>query len=144
LGSKRHLVVDRQGVTLAIRHTAANVHESQRLEAMINAIPAILRPRGRPRQRPHKLHADKGYAYPRCRQALPQRHIIARMARQGIDSGERLGRDRWVVERALAWLNRSRRLKVRDERREGIHRAFLTLGCALICWHFVERFCKAF
>jgi transposase len=45
------------------------------------------------------------------------------------------------VERTLAWLNRYRRLKVRYERREDIHQAFLTLGCALICCHFIERFC---
>ena len=40
----------------------------------------------------------------------------------------------WVVERTLAWLNRYRRLTVRYERRADIHDAFLTLGCALICF----------
>lgn len=39
-----------------------------------------------------------------------------------------------MVERTLSWLNRFRRLKVRYERRADIHHAFLTLGCALICW----------
>ena len=107
----------------------------------MDAMPAILRPRGRPRKRPQKLHADKGYDYPRCRRVLRQRHVIARIARKGIDSSKRLGRYRWVVERTLAWLNRYRRLKVRDERREDIHQAFLTLGCALICCHFIARFC---
>ena len=107
----------------------------------MDAMPAILRPRGRPRKRPQKLHADKGYDYPRCRRVLRQRHVIARLARKGIDSSTRLGRYRWVVERTLAWLNRYRRLKVRDERREDIHQAFLTLGGALICCHFIARFC---
>ena len=107
----------------------------------MDAMPAILRPRGRPRKRPQKLHADKGYDDPRCRRVLRQRHVIARLARKGIDSSTRLGRYRWVVERTLAWLNRYRRLKVRDERREDIHQAFLTLGCALICCHFIARFC---
>ena len=42
--------------------------------------------------------------------------------RRGFDSSERLGRHRWVVERALvAWLNRYRRLKVRYERRVDAH-----------------------
>jgi hypothetical protein len=36
------------------------------------------------------------------------------------------------VERTLAWLNRFRRLTIRDERRDDIHEAFLSLGCALI------------
>jgi transposase len=46
------------------------------------------------------------------------------------------------VERTLAWLHRFRRLAVRYERRPDIHRAFLRLGCALISFKFVERFCK--
>jgi Transposase DDE domain len=43
-------------------------------------------------------------------------------------------RRRWVVERTFAWLNQSRRLRVRYEKRADIHEAFLSLGCALICW----------
>jgi transposase len=48
---------------------------------------------------------------------------------------------RWVAERTLSWLNRFRRLKVRYERRNDIHQAFLDLGCALICWRFVQWLC---
>jgi transposase len=58
-----------------------------------------------------------------------------RIARRGIESSQRLGRHRWVVERTLAWLNRYRRLTIRYERRADIHQAFLTLGCALICFN---------
>jgi transposase len=65
---------------------------------------------------------------------LRRRGIIPRIARRGIDSRERLGRHRWVVERTLAWLKRCRRLTVRDERRADLHQAFLSLGCALLCW----------
>ena len=42
---------------------------------------------------------------------------------------------------ALSWINRFRRLKVRYERRDDIHQAFLDLGCALICWRYVQRLC---
>jgi transposase len=103
-------------------------------EDLLDAIPALKTPAGQRRKRPSKLHADKGYDYPRCRQALTQRHIRVRIARKGIDSSVRLGRHRWVVERTLAWLNHFRRLRMRDERRADIHQAFLTLGCALICF----------
>ncbi|MDP8951752.1 MAG: IS5 family transposase [Actinomycetota bacterium] len=140
-GSKRHLVVDRNGVPLAVRHTAANVHDSKMLEEAVDAIRPIRRPRGRPRKRPKKLHADKGYDFPRCRKALRERGIKGRIARRGVESSERLGRHRWVVERTLSWLNRFRRLKVRYERRADVHQAFLELGCALICWNHVQRFC---
>lgn len=62
-----------------------------------------------------------------------------RIARQGIDASERLGRHRWVVERTLAGLNRFRRLTVRDERSADIQQAFLTLGCALICFATLHK-----
>ena len=63
-------MVDRGGVPLAMRHTAANVHDSNMLEAMLDAVSPIRRPQVRPRKRPEKLHADKGYDFRRCRQAL--------------------------------------------------------------------------
>jgi transposase len=102
----------------------------------VDAIEPIKRPLGklgRPRKRPAKLHADKAYDFPRCRDALRKRGIKARIARRGIDSSEKLGKHRWVVERTLAWLARYRRLSVRYERREDIHEAFLHLGYSLIC-----------
>jgi transposase len=64
---------------------------------------------------------------------------VPRIARRGIESRERLGRYRWVVERTLSWLNRFRRLKVRYERHADIHEAFETLACALICYRAVAR-----
>jgi transposase len=140
LGTKRHIVVDRRGVPLAVTMSGSNVHDSKRLDVTVDATPPLRLPgkrQGRPRQRPLKLHADKGYDYPRCRQALRQRGITPRIAPRGIESRERLGRYRWVVERTLSWLNRFRRLKVRYERRVDIHDAFLLLGCALICWNAV-------
>ena len=137
-------MVDRNGIPLAVEHSAANVHDSKMLEETVDAIRPIHGQRGRPgrpRKRPEKLHADKGYDFPRCRKALRKRGIKGRIARRGVDSSERLGRYGWVVERTLSWLNRFRRLKVRYERRDDIHQAFLELGCALICWRYVQRFC---
>jgi transposase len=133
-GTKRHLVVERAGLPLAKLLTGANRHDSVVCDELLDAIPPIATPAGRRRKRPDKLHADKGHDYPRCRSALSKRHIKIRIARKGIDSSRRLGRHRWVVERPLAWLDQFRRLRVRDERRADIHDAFLTLGCALICF----------
>jgi transposase len=130
-------VVDRGGIPLAIRLTAANVNECTVLEAVVDAIRPTKQANGRRRKRPKKLHADKGYDYRFCRDLLRRRHITPRIARKGIESSTRLGRHRWVVERTFAWLNQFRRLRVRDERRADIHQAFLTLGCALICWNYL-------
>ncbi len=104
-------------------------------ETLIDAVPPIRQRSGQRRKRPATLHADKAYDIPRCRQALTRRHIRIRIARTGVESSQRLGRHRWVVERTLAWLARSRRLTIRYERRVDIHQAFLTLGCALICFN---------
>src|SRR5215208_4143111 len=89
-GSKRHLVVDRQGIPLAVLLTAANVHDGTVLEEALDAVPPIRQPRGRPRRRPTRPHADKAYDYPRCRRACRKRGVVPRIARRGIESSERL------------------------------------------------------
>jgi transposase len=135
-GSKYHLLIDAGGIPLAVGLSAANTHDSVLLEPMVDAVPAVIGPRGRPgrpRRRPAKLHGDKGYDYPGCRQLLRRRGITPRIARRGIESSSRLGRHRWKVERSLAWLLANRRLTVRYERRADILTAFLYLACALIC-----------
>jgi transposase len=129
-------LVERGGVPLAVGLSAANTHDSVLLEAMVDSVAPVKGPRGRPgrpRRRPAKLHLDKGYDYPRCRRALRRRGIIPRIARRGIESSQRLGRHRFVVERSLAWLVGYRRLQVRYERSADILTAFLQLACALMC-----------
>jgi transposase len=115
------------------------VNEGTVLEQVVDAIPPIRQPRGRPRRRPAKLHADKAFDSDRCRRALRRRGITPRIARRGLDSREHLGRYRWVAERDFAWLHRNRRLLIRYERDDALHEAFLHLGCALICWQFVLK-----
>ena len=112
------------------------------LAETLDAIPAVRSGRrGRPRRRPVKLHADKGYDHGRCRDECRERGIQPRIARRGIDSSQHLGRHRWVIERTHAWLSRLRRLAIRYERRQDIHLAFVTLGCAIICLNQIRRFC---
>ncbi len=139
-GSKYHLVVDRNGIPLAIHLSAANTHDSTQLLPLVDAIPSIIGPRGRsgrPRKRPAKLHADKAYDSSPLRRALRTRGITPRVARRGIDSSERLGRYRWVVERTLSWLLGYRRLGVRYERRADLLQGLLHLACALTCLTFL-------
>ena len=135
-------MVDANGTPLSCVLSGANRHDSQMVEQALDAIPSVRTGRrGAPRFRPHKLHADKGYDSAKCREQLRQAGIVPRIARRGIESSQKLGRYRWVVERTFAWLNRFRRLKVRYERRDDIHLAFVLLGCALITWKQVQRFC---
>ncbi|WP_374196739.1 transposase [Streptomyces sp. ISL-96] len=65
---------------------------------------------------------------------MRERGLVARIARPGIESGERLGRHRWKIERSIAWLFGYRRLTVRYERKGSHFLAFLGLAAALTCY----------
>ena len=141
-GSKRHLMTDGQGTPLAIMHSGANVHDSQMAIALVDAVPPIKQPSGRPRQRPDEMLADRAYdAEEKIRKPLRQRKITPLIARRNTEHGSGLGQYRYVVEAAFAWLFNQRRLRVRYEKRDDIHEAFLIIGCLLICWRRINRYC---
>ena len=136
------MLVDASGVPLALLLSAANVHDSRLLEPLLDAVPPVRQCAGRPRKRPAKLHGDKAYDHDRCRRAARRRCIVPRIARRGVESSERLGRYRWVIERTLAWFARFRRLTVRYERRLDLLLGFHLLAAALICLGFVRRWVR--
>ncbi len=115
------------------------MNETTVLEQLIDAVPPVRGKRGRPRRRPEKLHADKAYRSRKNQRALWRRRIKSRIARPGIESSEKLGRHRWVVERTIAWIDQMRRLLIRYERRDDIYDGFHQLGCALICFNFLKQ-----
>jgi transposase len=119
--------------------TAANVNDATVFEALLDDVPAVRTPSGRRRCRPEKVHADKGYDARRCRAYLRRRGITPRIARRGIESSQRLGRQRWRVERALSWLSCFRRLQVRWDRGSGRFFAFVLLACVLVCLNRLPR-----
>jgi transposase len=119
---------------LTVGISAANTHDSHALKPLVNAIPAIRSRRGPRRRKPVKLHADKAYDIRALRDWLRRRGIIPRIARKGIESGDKLGKHRWVIERTIAWLTGYRRLTVRYERKPSHFLAFLTLGAAITCY----------
>jgi transposase len=93
---------------------------------------------GRPRRRPERVTADRGYDYPAYRRKLRQLGIRPEIARRKTEHGSGLGRARWVVERTFAWLHKLKRLLVRYDRRTEIHEAFLALGCCLVCLKLLQ------
>lgn len=110
-----------------------------RHSTLIRAIPAVRSRRGPRRRKSAKLHADKAYDSAESRHWLRDRGIGVRIARKGIESGERLGRHRWVIERTISWLTGYHRLNIRYERK-GIHfYAFLTLAATLTCYKKLEK-----
>jgi transposase len=122
--------------------TGANTHDVTQLLPLIDAIPPVRGKPGRPRRWPDGVLADRAYDSVAHRQALRERRIVPWLAQRGVAHGSGLGRYRWVVERTIAWLHQFRRLRIRFERYAHIHQAFLTLGCALICWRTLKSsFC---
>ncbi|MFJ3660062.1 transposase [Streptomyces sp. NPDC090119] len=122
---------DAQGVPLAVAVSGANMHDSLALEPLILGIPAVRSRRGPRRRRPVKLRADKAHFPAEHLSWLRERGLVARIARPGIEPGERLGRHRWKIERSIAWLFGYRRLTVRYERNRSHFLAFLGLAAAL-------------
>lgn len=68
----------------------------------------------------------------RHRDRVTGRGIRHRIARKGIESSQRLGRHRWVVERTVSWLVGCRRLHRRYERKAEHFLAFAGVAAALI------------
>jgi transposase len=133
-GSKIHVLSDQAGLPLTVGISAANTHDSHALKPLVNALPAIRSRRGPRRRKPAKPHADKAYDIPALRAWLRQRRIIPRIARKGIESADKLGRHRWVIERSIAWLTGYRHLTIRYERKANHYLAFLTLAATITCY----------
>ena len=117
--------------------TGANAHDVTELLPLVDAVPAVAGKRGRPRRRPLRVQGDRAYDSGPHRQALRRRGIAPVLAKRNTEHGSGLGVYRWVVERTISWLHQMRRLRTRYERRADIHEAFLTLGCIVVCGHFL-------
>jgi len=138
-GSKHHLLVDASGIPLAWTLTGGNRNDVTQLIPLVDAVPAVRGRVGRPRKRPERVTADRGYDHDKYRRQLRQRGITPEIARRQAEHGSGLGRARWVVERTFAWLHHLKRLLVRYDRRADIHEAFLALGCCLVCFRRLQR-----
>ena len=138
-GSKIHVLSDRGGLPLSVALSAASTHESLALMPLVRAIPAVRSRRGPRRRRPSKLHAAKAYDQAVLRARIRGRGIAVRIARKGIETGDRLGRHRWVIERTLAWLTGYRRLTLRYERHASHFLAFLTLAATITCYKKLSK-----
>ncbi|MEK8171488.1 IS5 family transposase [Streptomyces sp. M19] len=133
-GSKHHLIVEAHGIPLAVTLTGGNRNDVTQLIPLMQAVLPVRGKRGRPLHRPRRIYADRGYDHDVYRDRVRRFQITPHIARRGTEHGSGLGIHRWVVEGAIALLHWFRRLRIRWERRDDIHQAFITLGCAIICW----------
>jgi transposase len=118
---------------LATTLTEANRHDVTQLIPLIDSIPPIAGKVGRPIKRPQCAMGDRAYASQPHRRQLRIRKIIPLLAERWTENGSGLGAYRWVAERTISWLHQNRRLRIRYEKRDDIHEAFLKIGCIKIC-----------
>ena len=135
-GCKRHLIVDANGLPLAIQTTPANVHDSIPAMELVDAIPPCAGAQGRPRSRPDIFQADHAYGTPANFEGSAARGIIPQMQRLGrrkTKHGSGFGVFRYVVERTFTWLGHHRRLRMCYEKNGEHFQAFNDLAAAVIC-----------
>lgn len=141
-GSKHHLLTDAHGIPLNVILTGANRHDVTQLLPLVDTAPRVAGKPGHPRQHPESIYGDRAYDSEPHREKLRQRRITPYLAKRNTAHGSGLGAYRWVVERTVSWFHQFRRLRVRFERRDDIHEAFLTLAEDLICFRILKhRFC---
>jgi transposase len=140
-GTKWMVVVDGQGVPLGNHLHAASPSEVKLVEATLETI-RVGRRRGpgRPRQKPRRLIADRGYDSDPLRKQRAARGIelIAphrkNRRKPPTQDGRALRRDqrRWIVERTFAWLGNYQRLVVRYDRSLTVYQGFFHIACFMI------------
>jgi transposase len=137
IGSKHHVITDSHGIPLAISLTGGNRNDVTQLVPLVDSVGPVKGKPGRPRRRADRVLADRGYDHYKYRRQLRARGVKAVIARRGTERGSGLGRQRWVVERTFAHLHNLRRLRIRYERSDQLHYAFMLLGCAVVCQRFL-------
>jgi transposase len=88
---------------------------------------------GRPRQKPERLIADRGYISDSLRKQLAERGI------ELIGPQSSATQRRWRVERTIVWVGNFRRLLVRYERLLKSYRAFFHIACFMITLRRVSK-----
>ena len=109
-------------------------------EPTLAAVRVPRRARGRPRVRPERIIADRGYDSDPLRRRLRRRGIelivpYRRNKRnKPYQDGRKLRRyrRRWKIERTFAWLGNFRRLQVRQDRILSVFEGFFHVACLLI------------
>ena len=130
------MLVEGEGVPLAIVVTGANRHDVTQLEAMLDSI-VVERPD--PFEYPQNLCLDKGYSGEPALEIVVLRGFIPHIKSRGEEKAEKAAHPeykarRWRVEATHSWINRFRKLLVRFEKLTKSYLGLLMLACAFIAF----------
>jgi transposase len=116
--------------------TGGQRHESTQLEPVLDCIRVPRIGPGRPRTRPSRVLADKGFSYPRCRRVLRRRGIRHTIPTRSDQRRRRFDADAYrrrnVVERCVNRLKQFRGIATRYEKRAVNYRAMAVIASLLI------------
>jgi len=138
------LAVDSHGLPLGFHLDSAKTAGVKLAEQTLVTI-SVSRPRGRPRHRPDKHVADRGYDSNALRGALRRRGIRMCIPPKRRPAHWRAKRGRPVVactddyrlrytgERSCAWLGTFRRLLIRWAHLFGVYRSFFAFAVMALC-----------
>jgi transposase len=124
--SKLHLLCEGNGIPLAAMVVPGQQHENRSIMPLLDSV-RVRQKRGRPRQRPKLLVADKAYDLRPVREGIAQRGIrpVVPPRRYGPDQHEldqtlyfspKLYKGRHRIECLIGWLKECRRIGTRFEK----------------------------
>ena len=139
-GTKAVVLADGEGIPLGVCIASATPHEVTLAEPTLAAVRVPRGGRGRPRMRPQRIIADRGYDSDPLRQRLRRRGIELIVPyrrnkwKRPYQDGRKLRRyrRRWKIERTFAWFSNFRRLQVRQDRILSVFQGFCHIACLLI------------
>lgn len=132
-GVKIMILVDAQGLPVAVDTASANPHESKLVQQLFDFM--------LPHEPPERVIGDKAYDSDILDEELAEQgiemiapHRSNRSPHNKTQDGRPLRRykRRWTVERTIAWLQHYRRLCIRWERSTSMFQGMLHLGCTLL------------
>ncbi|TWU55092.1 transposase [Rubripirellula reticaptiva] len=128
-------MTSQEGLPLEVIVSGANEHDVNFILPLVYlGLPRVGGRPGRPREYPNMVRADCGYTSKDVLVVLDATGIDAEIPQRGQDALAGLGKRRWPVERAIAWLKQFRRVGVRRDRLAETHEAFVTLACEMIAF----------
>ena len=144
------VLADGAGTPLGAYLDSASPSEVRLVEETLKTVSVRRLGPGRPRSRPERLIADRGYDSNAVRASLASRGIEPIIpARRNNEvathqDGRRLRRyrRRWIIERTISWIGYFRRLTVRWDRLMETYGGFFHMACALITLRKLLRVVK--
>ena len=140
LGTKRHILTDKDGIPLSAVITSANTHDVtvaiDTVDSIVIKRPSSSSSKSKHNQKKQNLCLDKAYHSKEVEQESVKRGYIPhiRHRREEKKHIKRQPARRWVVERTNSWHNRFRKLFTRYEKKDENYLGLVQLANSLIVY----------